>query len=149
MNLLDLDEAQRAPFARLTSGLVRDKAIDPKEIFLNVLESEEAVEMNYWMAKVLIQEHFVSPQMIVGKDASGEEVKALQVASLLKNAGVVAAILESNGFAGGVQDREFQLAARIASKNEDEAVTALLMRYAQEVGNLELFMRELQGAPIH
>lgn len=148
MNLLDLEEAQRAPFARLTSGLVRDKAIDPKEIFLNVLESEEAVEMNYWMAKVLFQEHFVSPQMIVGKDASGEEVKALQVACLLKNVGVVAAILEANGFSGGVQDREFQLAARIASKNEDETVTALLMRYAQEVGNLELFMRELQGAPI-
>lgn len=149
MNLLELDPAQRAPFARLTAGLVRDKGIEAQEVFLNVLESTEALEMNYWMAKVLLQEHFISPQLVVAQDATGEPVKALQAACVLKNHGVAAAILESHGFQGAVDEREFQLAARIATKQEDEAMMSLLMKYAQEVGHLETFMRELQGAKLN
>ncbi len=148
MNLLNLDEVQRAPFARLTAGLVRDKGIDPKEIFLNVLESEEAVEMNYWMTKVLAQEHFVPTQQEVAKDAAGEAVKPLQAACLLNNVGMVAALLELNAFQVILTDREFQLAARIASEQENQAIMGLLIKYAQEVGSLESFMRELQESPI-
>jgi len=149
MNLLGLDQAQRAPFARITAGLIHEKGIDAKEIFLNVLESDQATEMNYWMAKVLIQEHFISPQLIVAEDAQGEAVKVLHAACLMKNMGMVAAILESNGFQGGVEDKEFQLAALIASKNEDEGITSLLMKYAQEMGNLDAFMRELHGEKLN
>ena len=145
MNLLNLDEAQRVPFSRLVAGLVREKGIDAKEIFLNALESEEAPEMNYWVMKVLMQEHFVSPQMEVAKDAAGEPVKALQAAALLNNVGAVAALLESGGFSGGVMDRDFQLTARIAAKQEDQAVMGVLMKYAQEIGYLETFMRSLNG----
>jgi hypothetical protein len=47
-----------------------------------------------------------------------------------------------------VTDREFQLAARIASRQEDQGALGVIMKYAQEVGNLETFMRELQDAPI-
>jgi len=62
--------------------------------------------------------------------------------------GMVAALLELNAFQGGVEDTDLQLAARIASKQEDQAALGIIMRYAQEVGNLELFMRKLQGASI-
>lgn len=148
MNLLELDDVQRAPFARITSGLIHEKGFDPNEIFMNVLESQEAPEMNYWMMKVLIQEHFVSPQQEVAKDQAGESVKPLQAACLLGNVGAAAALLEANAFQGGVTDREFQLAARIASKQEDQGILGILMKYAQEVGNLEPFMRELQAAPL-
>ncbi|GAB6034825.1 hypothetical protein [Galenea microaerophila] len=143
MNLLDLDEAQRAPFSRLVAGLVQEKGIDPKEIFLNALESEEAPEMNYWISKVLLQEHFVPAQMVVAKDAAGEPVKALQAAALLGNVGVVAALLEAKGFQGSLTDKEFQLTTRIAAKQEDQAVMSLLMKYAQTVGHLETFMQSL------
>lgn len=148
MNLLELDEAQRAPFARITSGLIHDKGFDPKEIFMNVLESQEAPEMNYWMTKVLVQEHFVSPQEEVGEDAAGESVKPLQAACLLNNVGMVAALLELRAFKGELIDKEFQLAARIASKQEDQAVLGVIMKYAQELGGLEPFMRELQGSTL-
>jgi len=148
VNLLDLDEVQRKPFARLTAGLVRDKGIDPQEIFLNVLESEEAIEMNYWMTKVLVQDHFVSSQQEVAKDAAGEIVKPLQAACLLKNAGMLAALLELNAFQGSLTDREFQLAARIVSEHEDQGMMGLLMKYAQEQGSLEIFMKELQSIPL-
>lgn len=149
MNLLGLDSAQRAPFSRLTAGLVQQKAIPATEIFLNVLESQEATEMNYWMAKVLIEDHAVSPQLVVGEDATGEKVKALQAACLLNNSGVVAAILESHGFQGAIEGREFQLAARIASQQEDEVVMGLIMKYAQQMGHLETLMRSLQGSKLN
>lgn len=145
MNLLNLDEAQRSPFARITAGLIRDKGIDPFEIFLNVLESEEAPEMNYWMTKVLVQEHFVSAQKEVAKDAAGESVKPIHAACLLKNVGMVAALLELGAFTGSVTDKDFQLCARIASQDEDQAVLGLLMKYAQEKELIEPFMRSLQG----
>ena len=148
MNLLNLDEAQRAPFARLTAGLVRDKGIDPFEIFLNVLESEEAPEMNYWMTMVLVQEHFVSAQKEVAKDAAGETVKPIQAACLLKNVGMVAALLELGAFKGSVTDRDFQLCARIASQHEDQAILGLMMKYAQEKDVIEPFMRSLQGSTL-
>ncbi|BCN92353.1 hypothetical protein THMIRHAM_01380 [Thiomicrorhabdus immobilis] len=148
MNLLNLDEAQRAPFARIAAGLIRDKGIDPREIFLNVLESQEAPEMNYWMTMVLVQEHFVSAQQEVAKDAAGEVVKPLQAACLLQNVGMVAALLELGGFKGSVTDREFQLSARIASSHEDQAILGLLMKYAQEKDVLEPFMRTLQGSTL-
>lgn len=148
MNLLGLDQAQRAPFARLTAGLVRDKGIDPFEIFLNVLESEEAPEMNYWMTVVLVQEHFVSAQKEVAKDAAGEIVKPIQAACLLKNVGMVAALLELGAFKGSVTDRDFQLCARIASQHEDQAILGLMMKYAQEKDLIEPFMRSLQGSTV-
>lgn len=148
MNLLELPQEKREHFSKVVKTLVQKHQIDPNEIFMNVLESQEAPEMNYWMMKVLVQEHFMSPQKVVAQDQSGENVKALQAACLLGNSGVVAALLESNGFEGGVDGREYQLAARIASSQEDQGILGLLMKYAQEVGNLELFMRELQSAPM-
>ncbi len=148
MNLLNLPEDTRAPFSKTVQTLIQKHKIDPNEIFMNVLESEEAPEMNYWMLKVLIQEHFVSPQQEVAKDAAGESVKPLQAACLLNNVGALAALLEANAFQGGVTDREFQLAARIASRQEDQGALGVIMKYAQEVGHLETFMRELQDAPI-
>lgn len=148
MNLLELDEAQRGPFARLTAGLIHEKGFDPMEIFLNVLESQEAAEINYWMTRILVQEHFVSAQSEVAKDAEGEPVKALQAACLMNNVGMVAALLEMKGYQGDLTDREFQLAARIASRQEDQAVLGVIMKYAQEMGGLEPFMRELQGKPL-
>lgn len=148
MNLLNLDQAQRAPFSRIVAGLVRDKGIDPFEIFLNVIESEEAPEMNYWMTMVLVQEHFVSAQKEVAKDAAGESVKPIQAACLLKNVGVVAALLELGGFKGSVTDRDFQLCARIASQDEDQAILGLMMKFAQEKDVIEPFMRTLQGSTL-
>jgi hypothetical protein len=85
----------------------------------------------------------------VGQDAEGETVKPLQAAALLKNVGAVAALLEANAFPGSVTDKEFQLTARIASKQEDQAVLGVMMKYAQAMGHLETFMRELEGAPVH
>lgn len=148
MNLLNLDEKTREPFSKTVQGLIQKHKIQPADIFMNVLESEEAPEMNYWMTKVLVQEHFVSAQKELAKDEAGESVKPLQAACLLQNIGMVAALLELNAFTGGFADKDFQLAARIASKHEDEAVMSLLMRYAQELGNLEIMMKELQGSPI-
>ena len=148
LNLLNLDEAQRAPFARIAAGLIRDKGINPREIFMNVLESNEAPEMNYWMTMVLVQEHFVSSQQEVAKDAAGEVVKPLQAACLLQNVGMVAALIELGGFKGSVTDREFQLTARIASSHEDQAILGLLMKYAQDKEVLEPFMRALQGSTL-
>lgn len=148
MNLLNLSPETRAPFTKVVNTLIQKHKIDPNEIFMNVLESQEAPDMNYWMTKVLVQDHFVSPQQSLGKDAAGETVKPLQAACLLQNAGMVAALLELNAFSGSLTDREFQLAARIASQQENEAIMGLMMAYAQTLGNLEPFMRELQGAPI-
>ena len=148
MNLLNLDEKQREPFARITAGLIRDKGIDPFEIFLNVLESEEAAEMNYWMTMVLVQEHFVVAQKEVAKDAAGEPVKPIQAACLLKNVGMVAALLELGAFKGNVTDRDFQLCARIASQHEDQAILGLMMKFSQEKELLEPFMRSLQGSTL-
>lgn len=148
MNLLNLDEAQRAPFSRIVAGLIRDKHINPQEIFMNVLESQEAPEMNYWMTMVLAQEHFVSPQREVAKDAAGEAVKPLQAACILQNIGVVAALLELQAFTGSVTGRDYQLCARIASQHENQAVLGLLMKYAQDTEALEPFMRALQGATL-
>jgi len=148
MNLLALDPNTRAPFSKTVQTLIQKHRLDPNEIFMNVLESQEAVEMNYWMMKVLIQEHFVSPQQAVAKDAAGEPVKPLQAACLLGNVGAVAALLESRAFQGDVCDREYQLAARIASKKEDQGLLGVMMKYAQEVGGLEIFMRELQSATL-
>jgi len=148
MNLLNLDEKNRDSFSKIVQTLVQKHQNDPKEMLIHALESEAEPEMNYWMTKVLVQEHFVSAQLEVAKDAAGEPVKALQAACLLQNVGVVAALLELGGFKGAVTDREFQLAARIASSHEDQAVLGLLMKYAQEKDALEPFMRSLQGATV-
>lgn len=148
MNLLDLKPETREPFSKTVQTLIQKHKMDPNEIFMNVLESQEAPEMNYWMMKVLIQEHFVSPQQEVAKDGEGASVKPLQAACLLGNVGALAALLEANAFQGEVTGHEFQLAARIASKQEDQRVLGVIMKYAQEAGSLELFMRELQSAPV-
>ncbi|WP_024850131.1 hypothetical protein [Hydrogenovibrio kuenenii] len=148
MNLLNLDPQTKEPFTKIVQTLIQKHKLDPNEIFMNVLESQEEPEMNYWMTKVLVQEHFVSPRQEVARDAEGEVVKPLQAACLLQNVGMVAALLEMNAFQGGVTDHDLQLAARMASRHEDQAVLGVIMRYAQEVGSLETFMRELQGAQL-
>lgn len=148
MNLLNLDLKNRESFTQIVKTLVQKHKTDPKEMFMHALESEAEPEMNYWMTMVLAQEYFVSAQLEVAKDAAGEPVKALQAACLLQNVGVVAALLELGGFKGSVTDREYQLAARIASSHEDQAVLALLMKYAQEKEQIEPFMRTLQGSTL-
>jgi len=145
MNLLNLNPESRDSFSKIVQTLVKKHQTDPSEMFMHALESEAEPEMNYWMTKVLVQEYFVSPQMVVGNDSEGEPVKALQAACLLQNVGVVAALLELGGFKGSVTDKEYQLAARIASQHEDQAVLGVLMKYAQEKELLEPFMRGLQS----
>jgi len=148
MNLLNLNPDNRNSFSNIVKTLVKKHQTEPKEMFLHALESEAEPEMNYWMTKVLVQEYFVSAQMVVGEDSEGESVKALQAACLLQNVGMVAALLELGGFKGSVTDREYQLAARIASQHEDQAVLGVLMKYAQEKELLEPFMRSLQSTTL-
>lgn len=145
MNLLNFDEKNRESFSSIVKTMVQRHQNDPKEMFLHAIESEAEPEMNYWMTKVLVEEHFVSARMEVGKDAAGQAVTALQAACLLQNVGVVAALVELQGFKGSVVEREFLLAAKIASQHEDQAVLGVLMKYAQEKNQLEPFMRQLQG----
>ncbi len=147
MNLLNLDEKNRELFSKTVHSLIQKHKLPAQDIFLNVLESEEAPEMNYWMTKVLIQEHFVSAQKELGKDENGETVKPIHAACLLRNVGMLAALLEMNAYSGGLHEKDFQLVARIASKYKDEALLSLMMRYAQELGSLEVFMKALQNAP--
>ncbi len=147
MNLLNLDEKTRAPFSKTVQTLIQKHKIAADTIFMNVLESEEAPEMNYWMTKVLVQEHFVSAQKELGKDENGEAVKPLHAACLLRNVGMLAALLELNAYSGDFTGKDFQLAARIASKHEDDVLLGVMMRYANELGNLEVFMKALQDAP--
>ena len=148
MNLLNLDQANREAFVKTLNTLVNDHKLNPNEVFVNVLESNEAPEMNYWMAQVLLTEHQVNGQQVLAQDASGEDVKPLQAACLLQNVGVAAALLEAGAFEGSVVDRDFQLAARIASKHEDQAVLAVLMKFSQERGELEWMMKTLQGTTL-
>jgi hypothetical protein len=148
MNLLNLDLSQRDSFSKIVKTLVVQHHSDPKEMLLHAIESQADVAMNYWMTLVLVQEHFVSPQHVVAKDAAGEPVKALQAACLLQNIGVVAALLELKGYSGSVTDKEYQLTARMASKQEDQVVLGLLMKCAQEQDALEPFMRALQGSTL-
>ncbi|GKT11364.1 MAG: hypothetical protein ISEC1_P0328 [Thiomicrorhabdus sp.] len=148
MNLLNLKTENRDSFSKIVKTLVQKHKTDPKGMLLHAIESEADPEMNYWMTMVLVQEYFVSAQTEVAQDAEGEPVKALQAACLLQNVGVVAALLELGGFKGSVTDKEYQLAARIASQHEDQAVLGLLMKYAQEKDQLEPFMRSLQGSTL-
>ena len=148
MNLLNFEEKNRDSFSNIVKTLVVRHQQNPQEIFMHALESEAEPEMNYWMTMVLVQEHFVSANLEVSKDASGTPVKAFHAACLLKNVGMVAALLELGGFKGSVMDKEFQLAARIASKHEDQAVLGVLMKYAQDKDLIEPFMRSLQGSSL-
>lgn len=148
MNLLNFDEKNRASFSSIVKTMVQKHQTDPKEMLVHAIESEAEPEMNYWMTMVLVQEHFVSPRLEVGKDAAGEPVTALQASCLLQNVGVVAALAELGGFKGSVVEKEFVLAAKIASQHEDQAVLGVLMKYAQEKNQLEPFMRQLQGAQL-
>ncbi|UQB42085.1 hypothetical protein JX580_10555 [Thiomicrospira microaerophila] len=147
MNLLNFDLANREAFAKTLQTLIKEHHLKPDEIYMNVLESTEEPQMNYWMARLLIEEQGVNPQQVLAHDAAGEPVKALQAACLLHNIGVAAALLELNAFKGSVVDREFQLAARIASKHEDQALLGLMMKYAQERDELDWFMQALQRHP--
>ncbi|MBN2647815.1 MAG: hypothetical protein JXR44_08520 [Thiotrichales bacterium] len=148
MNLLNFDLKNRESFSQIVKTLVNRHQQDPKELLMHALESQAEVEMNYWMTKVLVEDFLVSPQLEVARDAAGVGVKALQAACLLQNVGVVAALLESGGFKGSVTDNDFQLAARIASQHEDQAILGLLMKFAQECQQLEPFMRRLQGSTL-
>ncbi|HEY9018157.1 hypothetical protein [Thiomicrospira sp.] len=148
MNLLNLNTEDRAIFAKTLANLIGEHNMDPNEVFLNVLESTEAPDMNYWMSLVLLEEHGVDGQQVLDKDAAGEGVKPLQAACLLQNLGVVAALLEQQAYQGSVVDREFQLSARIASRHEDQALLGVLMKYAQERNELEWMMKALQSAQL-
>jgi hypothetical protein len=147
MNLLNLKPETRAPFSTTVKTLITEHKLAPDEIFMNVLESQENPDMNYWMTRVLVEEQHVVPEQEMGKDAAGEIVKPLQAACLLQNPGMVAALLELNAFQGSLTDREFQLTALIASKQEDQIILGIMMRYAQEMGHLVMFMKTLQNAP--
>lgn len=148
MNLLDLNTEDKAVFKKTLATLIVEHKLSPNDIFLNVLESTEAHDMNYWMSLVLIEDHGVDAQQVLDQDAAGEDVKPLQAACLLQNLGVVAALLETHAFKGSVVDREFQLAARIASKHENQALLGVLMKYAQEKDELEWMMKALQGSTL-
>lgn len=148
MNLLNVDQASRDSFVLTLNSLINQHGMKPSDMFMHVLESTEAPEMNYWMTRVLIEDHALDVQQPLAQDAAGEDVKPLQAACLLQNIGVTAALLEQSAFQGSVVDREFQLAARIASKHEDQGLLALLMRFAQERGELEWMMQTLQGSTL-
>ena len=148
LNLLNFDVKNRDSFSKIVKTMVSQHQTDPKEMLLHAIESEAEPEMNYWMTMVLVQEHFVSARTVVGNDSAGAPVSALQAACLLQNVGVVAALVELEGFKGSVVEKEFQLAARIASQHEDQAVLGVLMKYAQEKELLEPFMRQLQGSAL-
>ncbi|MDY0136284.1 MAG: hypothetical protein RBS36_03845 [Thiomicrospira sp.] len=144
MNLLNADASHRDAFETTVATLVAQHGFNVNELFMNVLESQAEPQMNYWMTRVLIENQGLDAQASLGEDAAGEAVKPLQAACLLQNPGVVAALLEAQAFSGSVVDREFQLAARIASQHEDQGILALLMKYAQTRGELEWMMRALQ-----
>jgi len=148
MNLLNFDAANRVAFAKTLYTLIKEHRLKPDEIFMNVLESTEEPQMNYWMARILIEEFAVNPQQALAQDAAGEAVKPLQAACLLQNIGVAAALIELQAYQGSVVDREFQLAARIASKHEDQALLGLMMKYTQDRNELEWFMQALQGGSL-
>ena len=148
MNLLNLTPETRTTFSNSVKTLVEKHQLAPNEIFLNVLESDENPDMNYWMTLVLVQEHGVNPQQEVGRDKANEMVKPLQAACLLRNPGMVAALLELKAFQGSLTDREFLISARMASGLEDQDILALMMRYAQEMSNLEALMSALKNEPI-
>jgi hypothetical protein len=148
MNLLNFDAANRVAFAKTLYTLIKEHRLKPDEIFMNVLESTEEPQMNYWMARILIEEFAVNPQQSLAQDAAGEAVKPLQAACLLQNIGVAAALIELQAYHGSVVDREFQLAARIASKHEDQALLGLMMKYTQDRNELEWFMQALQGGSL-
>ncbi|WP_044411056.1 hypothetical protein [Thiomicrospira microaerophila] len=148
MNLLNFDVANRAAFVKTLQTLVKEHQLKPDEIFMNVLESTEEPQMNYWMARILIEEFGVDPQQTLAQDAAGEAVKPLQAACLLQNIGVAAALIELQAYKGSVVEREFQLAARIASKHEDQALLGVMMKYAQERDELDWFMKALQGGAL-
>jgi hypothetical protein len=148
MNLLNFDVANRAAFVKTLQTLVKAHQLKPDEIFMNVLESTEEPQMNYWMARILIEEFGVDPQQTLAQDAAGEAVKPLQAACLLQNIGVAAALIELQAYKGSVVEREFQLAARIASKHEDQALLGVMMKYAQEKSELDWFIKALQGGAL-
>ncbi len=90
----------------------------------------------------------MSPQQEVAKDQAGESVKPLQAACLLGNVGAAAALLEANAFKVVWRIENSNWRHGLLSKQEDQGLLGILMKYAQEVGNLEPFMRELQAAPL-
>lgn len=148
-NLLNFDPANRDAFATMVATLVQRHGQSPRDIFIHALESQTEPEVNYWTILELVQNHFVSPTEAVGEDAEGEPVKPLHAAVLMQNPGALAALLELKAYEGSITDRDYQLAARMASQHEDQALLAMLMKHAENLGALEPFMRALQNAPLH
>jgi len=148
-NLLNFDRNNREAFATMVATLVQRHGQSPQELFIHALESRAEPEVNYWTIIELVQNHFVSPTTPVGEDAEGEPVKPLHAAVLMQNPGALAALLELRAYDGGMTDRDIQLAARMASRHEDQALLAILMKHAENHGALEPFMRALQNAPLH
>lgn len=139
----------REPFAMMVQTLVQRHGQDPKDLFIHALESQAEPEMNYWTIMELVQNYFVSAMAPVGEDRTGEPVKPLHAAVLMHNPGALAALLDLKAYEGSVTDRDIQLAARMASQHEDQALLAVLMQHAEAQGALEPFMRALQNAPLH
>ena len=139
----------REPFAMMVQTLIQRHGQAPKDLFVHALESQAEPEMNYWTIMALVQDHFVSPTAPVGADSAGEPVKPLHAAVLMHNPGALAALLDLKAYEGSVTDRDIQLAARMASQHEDQALLAILMKHAEAQGALEPFMRALQNAPVH
>jgi hypothetical protein len=148
-SILNFNEDNREHFALMVQALVQRHGQDPKDLFIHALESQAEAEMNYWTIMELVQNYFVSATAAVGEDAAGEPVKPLHAAVLMKNPGALAALLELKAYEGGVTDKDIQLAARMASQHEDQALLAILMKYAEQQGALEPFMRTLQNATVH
>ena len=148
-NLLNFDPKNREPFAMMVQTLVQRHGQDPKDLFLHALESQAEPEMNYCTLLELVQNYFVAPPAPVGEDAEGAPVKPLHAAVLMENPGALAALLELKAYEGSVTDHDIQLAARMASRQEDQALLAILMKHAEALGALEPFMRALQNAPLH
>lgn len=142
---LNFDPEHREAIALMVNTLVERHKQSPQDIFIHALESQAEPEMNYWTILELVENHGVNPQVAVGQDAQGEDVKPLHAVVLMQNPGALAALLTLKAYAGSMTDRDIQLAARMASQQEDQVQLAILMKHAERQGALEPFMHALQN----
>ncbi len=146
--LLNFDPSHREPIALMVKTLIDRHQQPARDIFIHALESRSEPEMNYWTILTLVETYEVDPQAAIGQDAQGEAVKPLHAAVLMQNPGALAALLTLKAYEGTMVDRDIQLAARMASQQEDQAQLAILMKHAEQQGALEPFMRALQNVPV-
>lgn len=142
MNLLGFSQENRASFEATLQGLIDERGVKAEDLFLNVVESQQEAEMNYWMMKILLEKYSQDPQQVLGQDAAGQDVSVLQAAALMNNLGVIAALLETNSFAA--QDLEVLQIAQIASNQQNEPLLGLVLAFAKEKDYLEVLVRSLK-----